>query len=174
MYFERHSTPLTGVTKTRAVYLPAGNDWFDFWSGIRHAGGGTVIADAPLEKIPLFVRAGSIVPLGPHLQYTGEKPPDPIELRIYPGANGAFTLYEDEGDSYRYEQGAFSTIPLAWDDRTRTLTIGARQGTFPGMLNERTFRVVAVSAGRAIGMEPSAEAIEIHYSGAEARGTLPE
>jgi alpha-D-xyloside xylohydrolase len=172
MYYERHSTPVTGVAKTREVYLPAGNDWFDFWTGARHAGGGTITADAPLEKIPLYVRAGSIIPLGPPLQYTAEKPADPIELRVYPGADGAFTLYEDEGDGYRYEQGAFSTIQLAWNNRSRTLTINARQGAFPGMLNERTFRIALVSAGHAIGIEPAATATEIRYAGAEMSVTL--
>ena len=96
----------------------------------------------PIETLPLFVRPGSIVPMGPFLQYSNEKPADPIELRIYAGANGTFTLYEDEGDTYRYEKGAYATIPFTWDDAAKTLTIGARKGEFPGMLKERTFNVV--------------------------------
>ena len=97
--------------------------------------------------MPLFVRAGSIVPLGPELQYAAEKPADPIELRVYRGADGVFTLYEDEGDSYRYEQGAYATIPISWNDKTHALTIGTRRGKFPGMLEQRTFRIVVVAPG---------------------------
>jgi alpha-D-xyloside xylohydrolase len=167
MYFGRHSIPITGVAKTRNVYLPAGNEWLDFWSGARQGGGRTMTADAPLDIVPLFARAGSIVPLGPPLQYSSENPPDPIELRIYTGADGAFTLYEDEGDGYRYEQGVFSTIRFTWNDHAQTLRIGAREGAFPGMLNERTFRVAVVSAGNAIGEAPASQATEIRYTGAE-------
>jgi alpha-D-xyloside xylohydrolase len=167
MYYGRHSTPLTGVAKTRVVYLPGGNDWFDFWTGVKHAGGATITADAPLEKIPLLVRAGSIIPLGPPIQYTGEKPADPLELRVYRGADGAFTLYEDEGDNYNYEHGAFATIRFAWDDRARTLTIAARQGSFPGMLQERTIRIVDVSAEAGGGIEAAIKAVELRYTGLE-------
>ena len=173
MYYERRSQPLTGVAKTRAVYLPAGNDWFDFWTGVKYAGGSTITADAPLETIPLLVRAGSIIPLGPQIQFTGEKPADPMELRVYRGADGAFTLYEDEGDNYNYEQGACAIIEFTWNDQKRTLTIGARKGAFLGMLNERTFRVVAVSAGNAVGLEPAVQATEIRYTGAELSVPLP-
>jgi len=173
MYYERRSQPLTGVAKTRAVYLPAGNDWFDFWTGVKYAGGSTITADAPLETIPLLVRAGSIIPLGPQIQFTGEKPADPMELRVYRGADGAFTLYEDEGDNYNYEQGACAIIEFTWNDQKRTLTIGARKGAFHGMLNERTFRVVAVSSGNAVGMEPAVQATEIRYTGAELSVPLP-
>jgi len=165
MYFGRHSARLTGVPRTRKVYLPKGNDWFDFWTGVRFAGGVTVTADAPLDTIPIFVRAGSIVPLGPNLQYTSERQADPIELRIYPGAEGAFTLYEDEGDGYNYEEGAYSTIQASWHDRERTLSIGVRKGVFRGMLNERKFQVVCVSPGRGIGMEPEAKVEELLYRG---------
>jgi alpha-D-xyloside xylohydrolase len=101
--------------------------------------------------MPLYVRAGSIVPLGPDLQYATEKPADPIELRIYRGANGTFTLYEDENDSYNYEKGVHATIPLSWDDAAHTLTIGDRTGAFPGMLEKRTFRVVFVTENHGTG-----------------------
>ena len=140
---------------SRSVYLPSGSTWTDFWTGAGQNGGTTITAAAPPEQIPLFMRAGSILPLGPVVQYAGEKPADPIELRIYPGADGAFTLYEDEGDGYDYEHGAYAEIPLAWKEATRTLTIGDRKGSFPGMLGKRTFRVVWVRPQHGVGMEPS-------------------
>ena len=103
---------------TRSVYLPAGTSWYDFWTGASLKGGQLTNAAAPIETIPLYVRAGSIVPMGPELQYTGEKPADPIELRIYRGADGTFTLYEDEGDGYAYEKGVYGTIDFRWSDAT--------------------------------------------------------
>jgi alpha-D-xyloside xylohydrolase len=150
----------------RDVYLPAGVDWYDFWSGERLPGARTSSVETPLTRIPLYMRAGSILPLGPELQYANEKPADPIELRVYRGASGEFTLYEDEGDSYRYEKGAFATIPIRWDEASKTLTIDKRQGSFPGMLKSRTFRVVWVAAGHGVGGEVAAEADEeVSYSG---------
>jgi alpha-D-xyloside xylohydrolase len=134
----------------RAVYLPAG-DWYDFWTGGRIAGGRTVDAAAPYEKMPLHVRAGSIVPFGPDLQWTGEKPADPVRLVVYTGRDGAFTLHEDDGETNAHEKGAYSTIPLRWDDAKGALTIGARFGAFRGMLEKRTFEVVFASAGRPAG-----------------------
>jgi alpha-D-xyloside xylohydrolase len=123
-------------------------------------------AAAPQQQIPLFIRAGSILPLGPDLQYATEKSADPIELRVYRGADGAFTLYEDEGDSYRYEQGAFATIPIQWKQSTQTLTIGARAGEFPGMLKQRNFRVVWVRPGKGVGPQhESAPDVELQYDG---------
>ena len=115
------------------------------------AGGQRIEAASPIETLPLFVRAGSILPLGPVMQYTSEKPADPIELRVYRGADGAFTLYEDQGDGYKYEKGAFATIPLTWNESSGTLTIGARVGQFPEMLKERTFRVVFVDENYGVG-----------------------
>jgi alpha-D-xyloside xylohydrolase len=144
--------------KTRPVYLPAGARWTDFWTGASHAGGQTVVADAPIETLPLFVRAGSIVPLGPELQYATEKPADPIELRVYAGADGRFTLYEDENDGYAYEKGVHATIGLRWDDAGRRLTLDERQGRFPGMLESRTFRVVLVREGHGTGGEATSAA----------------
>jgi alpha-D-xyloside xylohydrolase len=107
-------------------------------------GGKRIQADAPLSKLPLFVKAGSIVPFGPAMEWATQKTEDPIELRVYPGADGDFTLYEDENDGYAYEKGAHATIAMHWDDRGKTLTIGAREGSFPGMLKERTFSVDVV------------------------------
>jgi alpha-D-xyloside xylohydrolase len=128
---------------SRRIYLPQGK-WHDFWSGRSVDGGWAIDAEAPLERIPLYVRAGSIVPMGPELQWATEKPAEPIELRIYPGADGNFTLYEDEGDNYDYEKGAYATIPFHWDEARKVLTIGDREGRFPGMLESRTFGIVLV------------------------------
>jgi alpha-D-xyloside xylohydrolase len=130
--------------RTRTVYLPAGTSWTNFWTGASHAGGRTMVADAPIETVPLLVRAGSIVPLGPEMQYATEKPADPIELRVYTGADGRFTLYEDQNGGYGYEKGVHATIAVVWDDAHRPLTLEQRQGEFPGMLKTRTFQVVLV------------------------------
>ena len=149
----------------RSVYLPPAT-WYDFWTGEKQEGGKRIEADAPLAKLPLFVRAGSIIPMGPAMEWTTEKPADPIELRIYPGADGDFTLYEDENDSYRYEKGARATIDLHWDDGAKTLTLGTREGSFPGMLQERTFRVVVVGSGHGTGIEESDKAeATVSYKG---------
>jgi alpha-D-xyloside xylohydrolase len=140
----------TYQARTWAVYLPKGAAWYDFWTGKAAAAGAHDVA-APYDAIPVFVRAGSIVPFGPELQYTGEKAADPLTVYVYAGANGAFTLYEDQGTTYDYEKGAFSLIPIKWDDASGTLTIGRRQGSFPQMLKERTVRAVLVSPGAPVG-----------------------
>ena len=142
--------------KQRTLYLPAGNNWIDFWNGKRMNGGQTITAEAPLDRVPIYARAGSIVPFGPRIESAAGKP-DPIDLRVYAGANGDFALYEDEGDNYDYEHGARSIIPIHWDDRSSTLTIGAREGSFPGMLEQRTFRVVIVREGHGTGIASSSE-----------------
>ena len=126
--------------RSRDVYLPSGI-WYDFYTEEAMDGDQPFEADAPYGRIPLFVRGGSILPLGPDMQWSDEKPADPVELVIYPGADGDFTLYEDDGVSYAYEKGAYSVIPLHWDDASAVLTIGDRAGTFPGMLAERRFLV---------------------------------
>jgi len=142
----------TYQARTRPVYLPrTAGGWFDLWSGAQFADGQTVDAPAPYDAIPLFVRAGSIIPTGPELQYTGEHPADPITLYVYAGADGAFTLYEDDGLTYDYEKGAFARIPIRWDDAAKTLTIGQRKGSFKGMLSERTFNVVFISKTKPAG-----------------------
>ena len=142
MYYVAGSTQLHDVSKSRSVYLPEGADWYDFWTGNHYVGGQTIIADAPLDSIPLYVRAGSIVPFGPEIQHTGEGRDAPIELYIYPGQDGHFTLYEDEGDNYNYEQGHFVTIRIAWDEATRRLTLHERQGNYPGMPASQEFRII--------------------------------
>ena len=128
--------------KTVTKYLPKGTLWYDFWTGKSYRGGQTVTLQTSLDRVPMFVRAGSILPLGPEMQYTGEKPWDNLELHLYPGADGTFTLYEDEGDTYRYEQGVYATIRFDWNDQARTLTIAERQGSYPGMLSSRQFTVI--------------------------------
>lgn len=157
MYHEAGSKPIEGVEKTRSVYLPEGTDWHDFWTGERHEGGQTITADAPIDIIPLFIRAGSIVPFNPAMQHATEKPPDPLELRIYPGADGSFTLYEDENDNYNYENGSFSMIEFRWVDAERKLVIGSRKGTFPGMLKHRTFKIVLIDEKNGLGIQENTE-----------------
>jgi alpha-D-xyloside xylohydrolase len=137
MTFGPHSSPLEDVDRRRRVYLPAGSEWYDLWTDERLDGGTTLDAEAPLERIPVFVRAGSIVPMGPVRQHAGDLPGAPLEIHLYPGRDSTFMLYEDEGDGYAYEAGAFSTIELAWDDAARRLAVGERRGEFPGMLGER-------------------------------------
>lgn len=144
--------PPVNKPKVRQVYLPQA-DWLDFWTGKAEKGGRLVQARAPLEIIPLFVKAGSILPLGPFLEYSDEKPADPLEIRVYPGADGSFTLYEDEGDGYGYEKGLYATIQFTWSDRDRTLAIGQRQGGFPGMLEKRDFNIVVVRPGKGGGID---------------------
>jgi alpha-D-xyloside xylohydrolase len=139
----------------RRVYLPNTN-WLNFWTGESQSGGKFVLAPAPLETLPLFVRSGSFVPMGPAMEYTSQNPEAPIELRIYAGADADFTLYEDDGLTYDYEKGAYATIPIRWDDAKHTLTIGARQGSFPGMLERRAFNIVWVGPGHGVGVSPSA------------------
>jgi len=138
-------------TTQRALYLPAGVEWVDFWTGKRMIGSQKIVAEAPLDRIPIYARAGSIIPAGPRSE-SAEAKADPIELRIYPGANGDFDLYEDEGDNYDYEHGAYSVIPIHWDEKARTLTIGDRHGSFPGMLERRTFHAVIVREGHGTGI----------------------
>ncbi len=130
------------TTKTVTKYLPKGVQWYDFWTNKSYKGGQDITFTTSFDQVPMFVRAGTILPLGQEMQYVGEKNWDNLELRIYPGADGQFTLYEDEGDSYNYEKGAYSTINMRWTDRTHTLTIEARQGRYPGMLKTRQFAIV--------------------------------
>ena len=129
-------------TKSAVKYLPKGSLWYDFWTNKSFKGGQNVTLETTLDRVPMFVRAGSILPLGPEMQYVGEKAWDNLEIRVYPGANGSFVLYEDEGDNYNYEKGVYSTITFSWNDKARKLTIGARKGEFPGMLMSRQFTIV--------------------------------
>jgi alpha-D-xyloside xylohydrolase len=141
--------------RSRDVYLPGSSQWFDFWTGKTYGGGRTVKSDAPIDILPLFVPAGSIIPMGPRISYATEGA-DPIEIRVYPGRDCRFDLYEDENDNYNYEQGKHSIIPFRWNDADKTLTIAARQGTFLGMLKKRTFSIVRVDSTHGTGDETTA------------------
>jgi len=131
--------------RSRQVYLPAGTGWYELQTGRYREGGQIIEADAPLANIPIFVKAGSIIPIGPELQYSDEKPADPIRLLVYTGSDGSFRLYEDENINYNYEQGLFSEIPFYYNENDGILTIGEREGEFPGMLQERTFEIVKIT-----------------------------
>jgi alpha-D-xyloside xylohydrolase len=126
------------------VYLPQSTDWYDFWTKERYSGGQKVTVETPLNRIPLFVKAGSIIPMGPVRQHSTENSNAPVEFCVYTGANGSFTLYEDEGTNYDYEKGAYTEIPLTWDEENQSLTIGTRQGSFEGMQAKREFRITFV------------------------------
>jgi hypothetical protein len=167
-------SPVTAAGATsRSVYLPEGTEWFNFWTGLKQDGGQSIQASAPIDKLPLHVRAGSILPYGPSIQYAMESV-DPIELRVYTGADGSFTLYEDEGDNYNYESGSHATIPFTWNEATGQLTIGPRTGSFPGMLAYRTFKVVFVSPMHGAGLDTTAAPDEIvSYDGSAVIVTAP-
>lgn len=150
-----------GTVKSKEIYLPAGTDWFDFWTGEKHTGGNMVMKETPLDIMPLYVRAGSILPIGPSVQFATEKKWDVLEIRVYPGANGEFTLYEDENDNYNYEKGMYSTINFTWNDAKNTLTINDRSGSFPGIIAERKFNIIVrVSQDKGVGLSK-----EVDYTG---------
>lgn len=159
---------------TRKIILPNGTRWTDFWTGRTLDGGQTIEANAPIGHLPIFVRAGSILPYGPAVQWSGEKPNGPIEVRIFPGADGAFTLYEDEGDNYNYEKGAHATVPFHWDDASKTLTIGAREGAYLGMPQTHVFHIVWVGEGHGVAVSTTADADHtVTYQGKELRIKQP-
>ncbi|MEZ0255263.1 MAG: DUF5110 domain-containing protein, partial [Chthoniobacter sp.] len=147
------------------VYLPKNSAWIDFWTGRPLSGGQTAKADAPLSHSPLFVKAGSILPLGPRVQHSSEAASALLELRVYPGADGTYFLYEDAGEGWDYQKGRHTVIPFTWNDRTRTLVLGPCQGEFPGMLKTRTFRVVLVTPGVGAGIGSPDTAAEVRYDG---------
>ena len=153
--------------RSREIYFPQAEGWYDFYSGKFQPGGERKVIEAPYERIPLYVRAGAIVPFGDDIQYTDEKPADHIRLYIYQGADGEFTLYEDEGVNYNYEQGMYAMIPMKYDEATKTLVIGERQGEFPGMLKERTFTVVTVNKEKAQPFDLNAKGVTVKYNGSE-------
>jgi alpha-D-xyloside xylohydrolase len=170
--------------RMRSVYLPGTGDdvlWYDFWTGaVLQAGGTTqpatvtpsggmrIEAAAPFDKIPLHVRAGTILPTGPELQYTTEKKADPLTVIVYTGADGTFSLYEDDGLTYGYEKGGYARIPMVWNEGRKTLTVGKREGSFAGMLGERTIRVVFVTPQKGVGFSFDMKADRtLRYDGAE-------
>jgi alpha-D-xyloside xylohydrolase len=144
--------PANTSTKTRKVYLPKGADWFDFWTGKKLSGGQAIDAAAPIDIMPLYVKAGSIVPMGKVMEWATQKPEDTIELRIYPGADGSFTLYEDVNDTYNYENGQYATFTFKWNNAAKILSITNRKRSFPGMLQKRIFNVVVVNENKGAGV----------------------
>ncbi|MCM1137877.1 MAG: DUF5110 domain-containing protein [Muribaculum sp.] len=157
---------MSNIGKTD-VYLPSGAKWYDFWTNELLAGGQTVSRETPIDIMPVYVRAGSIVPWGPDVQYATEKNWDNLEIRIYPGQDAEFILYEDENDNYNYERGVYSTIKFSWNDATNTLTIADREGDFPGMLLNRKFRIVRVNDKSGIGDAPMKGGRTVKYNGRE-------
>ena len=154
------------AVKNVEVYLPQGAKWYNFWTNEMHSGGQTVSMPCPIDIMPVYVKAGSILPFGPAVQYTSEKKWDNLEIRVYPGADADFTLYEDEGDNYNYEKGAFSQIRFHWDDAARTLTIGERKGDYKGMLKKRNFRILVVNRQSPSGdKEPPQFSRSVRYNG---------
>jgi len=159
--------PVTGFhATTRRLYLPAGQGWYNLYTGAYTAGGQNITADAPYERMPVFVKEGSIIPFGPAVQYVAEKPADPITLFVYTGKDAAFTLYEDEGTNYNYEKGLYANITLNYSEATKTLTIGERQGSFENMLKTRVFNVVWVTKDKQVALDfGSKPATTVHYKG---------
>lgn len=157
------------LVRTKDVYLPKGADWYDFWTGEKYNGGLTVKKEVPLDIIPLYVKAGSVLPVGPKVQFATEKKWDNLEIRVYEGANGEFTLYEDENDNYNYEKGIYSTITFSWNDKQKSLTISDRKGSFPGMLLDRKFNIVIVgkNKGTGAGLTEKFDKV-VNYSGKKA------
>jgi alpha-D-xyloside xylohydrolase len=159
--------------RTRKTYLPAACGWYELYSGKYTPGGQTITSDAPYERMPVYVKEGAILPLGPDLQYTGERPADTITLFVYTGKDGRFTLYEDDGANYDYEKGAYANIPFSYDEQSATLTIGQREGGFQHMLQKRTFRIIRVSKDMPVALDPAqAPARIVHYKGSPLTITL--
>ena len=149
-------------TKPTNIYLPAGTLWYDFWTNEKHEGGKEITKETTLDVIPLYVKAGSIIPVGPQVQYATEKPWDHLELKVYAGANGNFILYEDEFDNYNYEKGAYTEIPISWNNASRKLTIGARKGAYEGMLKNRKF-TVTLQDGTQKNVDYNGKAISVRF-----------
>jgi len=147
------------------VYLPKSAGWFDFWTGKHFNGGQCIKTDAPIDKIPLFVKAGSIIPMGKIIQYTGEKSADTLEIRVYKGADAKFDLYEDEGDNYNYEKGRYTIVSFNWYEKSQSLTISDRKGNYTGSLAKRIFNVVLVSENRGSGIHSNSIGEKVNYTG---------
>ncbi|KGO95128.1 TIM-barrel domain-containing protein [Flavobacterium subsaxonicum] len=158
--------------RKRNVYFPSDSNWFDFYTGRYITGGQQLNVDAPYERIPLFIREGAIIPVGPEMQYSNEKPADKIVLYVYKGKDGSFTLYEDEDDNYNYETGKYTNIAFTYNNAKGTLTIGARKGEFNGMLKNRKFTIVTVSKDKPKAFTYDAEGQTVDYNGTEQTITL--
>jgi alpha-D-xyloside xylohydrolase len=153
-------------SRNREVYLPETDGWYDANTGEFLEGGQSITANAPYDILPMYVKAGSIVPMGPVIEYTDQKPADPITVIVYAGADGQFELYEDEGTNYNYENGNFSLIPISWSERDQTLTFEKRQGQFNGMIQNRVFRILKADSKNAIVLDnPGDQYKEIKYNG---------
>ncbi len=156
----------TYKARTRSLYLPAGQGWYDLYTGKFLEGGQTINAAAGYERVPVFVKAGSILPTGPALQYTSEKAADPLTLYVYSGADASFTLYEDEGTNYNYEKGKFTEITFNWNESSRSFSVSDRKGSFTGMLQKRVFRIVLITPATAAGIDQEARSARvIQYKG---------
>ena len=170
MYYQQGSRAISDVVSTHEVYLPAGSEWFDFWNDRLWSGGQVVVADAPLERIPVFVRAGSIVPLTEPMQFVDEKRNAAYELHVYTGADARLILYEDAGDGYAYERGERALVSMEWDENARELLVHAREGSFPEIAQEREYRIVFISASGTrkhrilyVGKEVRVRMDEVHH-----------
>lgn len=159
------NAPAPALNTAVETYLPKGAGWYDFWTNQRFAGGERVTRQAPLDILPLYVRAGSIVPMGPEVQYATQAPEAPYEVRVYPGADARFTVYEDDNETYAYEKGQRATYDLTWNDRARTLTIGARNGSFPGLVQRRTLNIVLVGGAPQGGTGAIPPSRQVTYTG---------
>lgn len=153
--------------RSRKVYFPAGETWYDFYTGEMVSGGKTVTVDAPYERIPLFVKGGSIIPFGGEIRYATEPTDEPVTILVYAGRDGEFSIYEDEATNYNYEKGLYSEIPLTYDDKKSTLTIGQRQGSYPGMKELRMFNIVKIDSDNPIGNAYLTKGKLVDYSGSE-------
>jgi len=163
--------PVTSPEDVRDVYLPEGQ-WFDFWTGKAVNGGRTITRQTPVDEIPVYVKAGTVLPVGPTVQYALEKAWDDLLVRVYPGADGEFVLYEDAKDGYAYEDGGYTTIRMTWNDKRRELTIHDRQGNFPEMLKDRVFRVILVGEGAGLGLDNESAGTEVRYTGSAIKVAL--
>ena len=152
---------------SREVYLPKQKGWYDFYTGAYHAGGQTIVADAPFDKIPVFIPEGAILPIGPEMQWSDEKKPELIDLYVYAGKDGSYTLYEDEGTNYNYEKGKYAVIDFKYDDARKQITIGARKGSFDGMLQKRRFNIILVDQKKqqGVNLAKSPKGKVVKYSG---------
>ncbi|MCF4123099.1 DUF5110 domain-containing protein [Antribacter sp. KLBMP9083] len=166
IYFGPDSTPMADVVPTRPVYLPAGCGWYDFWTGERHSGGQTIEAAAPLERMPIFVRAGSILPLGPIVGHAEQAADAPLEIRVYPGSDGHFDLYRDAGDGYGYERGEYTFTTLGWSDTEGLLTVDARTAAASGLATHLELTPIRVDEHCGLGLnEPAAGTPTVTFQG---------
>jgi alpha-D-xyloside xylohydrolase len=165
--------PVTSEVKSRSLYLPKGAQWVDFWTGEKLEGRQEISREAPIDIIPLYVKAGSIVPVGPSVQFATEKSWDDLQIRIYPGADGEFTLYEDENDNYNYEKGKYTTVRMTWNDKDRRLIIHPRKGSYDGMLRNRNFRIVVVDHLKGLGLDNESYTVNVEYKGKKLNIKLP-